>query len=262
MKSLKYLNPFIAVIIFITLACKKEVNNVSNTNIVIKDDSDKNIIKMDSMLSEKHKASLGEIIEKLPTKEKLVALTFDACEYKKPSYFDTTILNFLVREKIPITIFVSGKFALRNSAELKKISQYDFVEIENHSLNHFNHTELLNEEEIRKEVLENEEVLKEITGKKTMFFRFPGGNYNQKALSLLKNLNYPVVHWTFVSGDYDKHISPQRLYNRVIRNIQPGSILIFHINGRGYGTAEALPYIVNYLKENNYKFTKLEDIFE
>ncbi len=249
-------------IIFLStfLCCEKETINKSNSYYLT--DSTKDIVKKDTSKIKKRKPPLGKIIESLPTEEKVIALTFDACEYKKPSYFDYTILNFIIKEKIPVTIFVSGRFALRNKDELSKISKYEFIEIENHSLSHFNHSELLNESDFVNEVKENENIIKEITGKKTKYFRFPGGNYDNKSLNILKSLNYPVIHWSFVSGDFSKKITPRKLYERVIKNVKSGSILIFHINGRGYSTGEALPLIYNFLKENNFKFVKLEDIFE
>jgi hypothetical protein len=49
------------------------------------------------------------------------------------------------------------------------------------------------------------------------------------------------------------------LVDHVIRNTKPGSILIFHANGRGYKTGEALPEIVRILKQKGYRFVRLED---
>lgn len=246
--------------LYFTYMCKKNIGNQINDNI-LKDTVaiEKNA---DTQYFSKSKAPLGKIIESLPTQEKIIALTFDACEYKKPSYFDTTILNYLINEKIPVTIFVSGRFAKRNFDMLKSISQYQFIEIENHSLSHYNHTEKLSISEIEYEVSENDKIITEITGKHTKFFRFPGGNYNQRSLAVIKDLGYPVIHWTFVSGDYDKKMTTQKLYRRVINNIHPGCILIFHINGNGHGTQGALPYIIDFIRKNDYQLVKLEDIFE
>ncbi len=197
-----------------------------------------------------------------PSSEKLVALTFDACETKTPSYFDLRILDFLLRTKTPFTLFISGRFARRpiNSLILRALSRLDFVEIENHSLNHIQHMERLNDIEIIHEVKEDERIITSITGKKTRFFRFPGGNCNDHAVRVVESLGYRVAHWTFPSGDPDKNITPERLERWVIQKTKPNSILIFHINGRGYSTAKALPVIVHALKEKGYRFVKLNSV--
>ena len=158
----------------------------------------------------------GAVITRLPTQKKIVAITFDACETQSPSYFDERILSTLLNEKIPFTLFVSGKFAKRNAGRLAEISKLDFVGVENHSLNHIQHMEALKEEEIIQELQENETVLKGITLKKTEFFRFPGGNYDEKTLKMVEHLGYRVVHWSFASGDADKNIPKERLYTRVV----------------------------------------------
>ena len=44
----------------------------------------------------------------------------------------------------------------------------------------------------------------------------------------------------------------------MLSETRPGSILIFHINGRGWSTGEALPHIVEELKRRGYRFTTLQ----
>jgi peptidoglycan/xylan/chitin deacetylase (PgdA/CDA1 family) len=202
----------------------------------------------------------AEIITKLPTQEKVVALTFDACETRTPSFFDEKILHYLLEQQIPFTLFVSGKFASRNRDELSKLPQLDFVEIENHSLTHPQHLERLNPDGVKKEVLDNERLLLEITQKKTRFFRFPAGNYDPKTLALVESLGYRVVHWSFASGDPDNKLAAGKLTSWVLAKTRPGSILIFHINGRGYQTGTALPAIVKTLQGRGYRFVKLEEL--
>jgi len=199
------------------------------------------------------------IITKLPTKENVIALTFDACETKSPAYFDEGILSYLIKEKIPFTVFVSGKFGLRNKERLKELSKLDFIEIENHSFNHFQHMENLTSGQVEKEVTENENLIFEITGKRTGLFRFPGGNYNKQNIETVENLGYRVVHWRIPASDPDRHVTKGRLVKWVLYNAQPGDILIFHINGKGYKTAEALPEITDSLKKRGYRFVKPEE---
>jgi peptidoglycan/xylan/chitin deacetylase (PgdA/CDA1 family) len=189
-----------------------------------------------------------------------MALTFDACETQTPSRFDERILGFLVNEKIPFTLFVSGKFARRNSERLAEISKLEFAGVENHSLNHVQHMEGLKEEQVIYEVRENETLLDGITARKTKFFRFPGGHYDEKTLSIVERMGYQVVHWTFASGDAGRHTPRDRLYAWVTSKTKAGSILIFHINGRGYHTGEILPGLAKDLRQKGYEFVRLEGV--
>src|SRR3990172_7226121 len=47
---------------------------------------------------------------RLNTGQKVLALTFDACGGPKGKGFDDKLINFLGREKIPVTLFISGKW--------------------------------------------------------------------------------------------------------------------------------------------------------
>ena len=107
--------------------------------------------------------------------------------------------------------------------------------------------------------MEAEKLIQKLTGKRPIYFRFPGGNYDERTLRIVEGLGYKVVHWTFPSGDPDKRITPQRLASHVINNTKPGAILIFHANGRGYSTGEAMPIIVEELKKRGYNFVRLEE---
>jgi peptidoglycan/xylan/chitin deacetylase (PgdA/CDA1 family) len=119
--------------------------------------------------------------------------------------------------------------------------------------------ERLSPDDVKKEVMALDDQMKKMIGKKTKYFRFPGGNYDAKTLKLIEDMNYKVVHWTFPSGDPDKHVTAPKLRSWVVSKARPGNVLIFHINGRGYSTGEALPQIVNDLRKKGIKFVKLED---
>lgn len=200
------------------------------------------------------------VISQLPGNDKVIALTFDACETKTPSYLDEKIVSFLLSEHIPFTIFVSGKFARRNGEALRSLASTGLVELENHSLSHVQHMERLSNEAITREVLECEGLLSQIVGRRPLFFRFPAGNYDQRSLGLVESLGYRVVHWSFASGDPDKQLSPQRLSAWVLRRAKLGNILIFHVNGRGYSTGAALPEIVAELRKRDMQFVRLDSV--
>ncbi|WP_054774803.1 polysaccharide deacetylase family protein [Methylogaea oryzae] len=173
---------------------------------------------------------------------------------------DESIAAYLAREKIPFTLFASGKFARRNRERLAELAALPFVELENHSDSHHLHMERLSRAQQQGEVIGNEAPLAAITGRKPRFFRFPGGYYDGAALKAVEDLGYRVVHWSFASGDPDRHLSAERLYRGVVEQSRPGGILIFHINGRGYQTGAALPRIVETLRQRGYRFVRLDEL--
>ncbi len=205
-------------------------------------------------------AFADDVITRLPAppKDKIVALTFDACETKTPAFLDRSISDFLLREQIPFTVFACGRFARHNGDALKDLTRHDFVEIENHSMNHDNHMERMDDATIRHEVLDTQAMLGGITGNATKFFRFPAGNYDARALATVESCGHRVVHWTFASGDPAKTLTPEREREWVLEKTRPDNILIFHINGRGWSTGQALPEIVKPLKDGGYHFARLD----
>jgi peptidoglycan/xylan/chitin deacetylase (PgdA/CDA1 family) len=247
---------YVLLFLFFLCGCNNTQKEINSIKI---DTLSKTLTVSDSIKTRKPEIFSPGIITKLPSEEKIIALTFDACETKTPAYLDEGILSYLIEEKIPFTIFVSGKFAMHNKERLREISELDFVEVENHSLNHFQHMERLTDEKVKSEVLENEKIISDITGKKTKFFRFPGGNFNQRVLDDVESIGYKVVHWRVPGSDPEKRVSTKNLTRWVLYCAEPGDILIFHINGRGYKTAKALPIIVEQLREKEYRFVKLEE---
>jgi peptidoglycan/xylan/chitin deacetylase (PgdA/CDA1 family) len=46
----------------------------------------------------------------------------------------------------------------------------------------------------------------------------------------------------------------------VTRRCRPGSIIIMHVNGRGWHTAEALPEILRRLRAKGYRFVTVSQL--
>ncbi|MBI1211571.1 MAG: polysaccharide deacetylase family protein [Alphaproteobacteria bacterium] len=201
----------------------------------------------------------ADVVTALPTKEKVIALTFDACEQGKPVAFDRAVLDYLLDNRIPFTVFVTGRFVQTNTEDVTELSKLDFVEIENHSWSHPNHMEKLSLTKVRDQVVRAQAAIEAATGRQPQFFRFPAGNYNRSDLKLIESLGYKVVHWSWATGDPSPLESRNGLIRRAQVLTQPGNILIFHINGRGVHTAEALPVIIDDLRKRGFRFAKLAD---
>jgi len=203
-------------------------------------------------------AARAEVIMRLPTNERVVALTFDACEQQRPMKLDTTISNYLVAHRIPFTLFLSGRFVQDNAEAVRALASLDFVELENHSWNHPNWMQRLSDAEVREQVLGTDAEIARLTGRRTAFFRFPATNYNARTLADVEGLGFRVVHYRWEVGDPDPHETADRIVRETLEGTRPGDILIYHINGRGWHTGEALPRMIAGLQEKGYRFVLLK----
>jgi len=201
----------------------------------------------------------ADVILRLPTQERVVALTFDACEQQRAMKLDTGISDYLVAHRVPFTLFLSGRFVRDNEAAIAKLAALDFVEMENHSWDHPNRMPKLDDGEVRAEILKADDEIARVTGRHTAFFRFPAITYDARTLGLAESLGFRVVHYRWETGDPDPHETATRIVRETMEGVRPGDILIHHINGRGWHTAEALPRLVEGLKAKGYRFVLLRD---
>lgn len=206
-------------------------------------------------------AAQAEVVERLPTRDKVVALTFDACEARGgPATFDRKLLDYLEAEKLPFTIFATGLFAERNAGDLARLAKSPLVEVENHSFDHPQHMERLDGGAVVAEVERADAAIMAATGRKPLYFRFPAGNYDAATLAAVEGTGHTVVHWRWPSGDPAKGLEPARLRDWVLSQVKPGDVLIFHINGRAPATHVALPEVVAELRRRGYGFVRLDEV--
>jgi peptidoglycan/xylan/chitin deacetylase (PgdA/CDA1 family) len=200
------------------------------------------------------------VITRLPTRAREVALTFDACEAVERAQLDHGITDFLVARRVPFTVFMGGRFARDNAADVRELAQHEFVSIENHSWSHPRDMRELDDERVRSEVRRAAAMIESTTGRRTTLFRFPGGNADDRTVGLVRALGYQVVHWRWAEGDPSPTVAADRLVDQTLARTRPGDILIFHVNGRGWHTAEALPRIVDGLAARGYRFVTVAEV--
>ncbi len=202
--------------------------------------------------------SAAAIIDRLPTRERVVALTFDACEGPTPATLDTELVGILRSEGVPYTVFMGGRFARDNARAVADLAKDQRIEIENHSYSHPQDMRRLGDEQVRAEVLRAAETIRATTGRTTRFFRFPAGRADERVVSVVESLGYRVVHWRFPSGDPDPKLPADAILADTLERVRGGDILIFHINGRGVHTAAVLPRLLAELRRRGYGFVRLD----
>jgi peptidoglycan/xylan/chitin deacetylase (PgdA/CDA1 family) len=198
-------------------------------------------------------------VGRVETKEPVVALTFDACATQdQPNAFDRTVFDIIKREQIPVTIFVSGRWIEFHPDIARELAADLSIEIGNHSYSHPILTGV-RADRLADEIARTEDLISQL-GRHSVAFRPPAGVWSMRTLRMAADRKLPTVLWDVVSGDAGGHIKPQLMIEQVTRSVRPGSIVIFHINGRGPYTKDALPEIIRILRERGLRFVPLSQL--
>jgi peptidoglycan/xylan/chitin deacetylase (PgdA/CDA1 family) len=198
-------------------------------------------------------------IRRVDTTEPAVALTFDACATRTQTYgFDRKVYEILAREKVPATIFTSGHWVDGHAAEMAELARDPLISFGDHSYDH-PHMSRLPAARVGEEIDHTEAALGRY-GKKSVAFRPPFGDWNRRVVEVVRARGLPTVTWDVVSGDPSKKTTKPGMIRNVVEHARPGSIVIFHINGRGWETAEALPEILTGLRARGLRFVSLAEL--
>ena len=198
-------------------------------------------------------------IRYIDTTEPTVAITFDACATRThPAGFDRRVFEVVKREQVPVTIFVSGRWVEAHPGIMGELAVDPQVEFGDHSYDH-PHMAHLPVARIVEEIDQTEAALAKY-GKRSVAFRPPFGEWSHRLVYVVQELRLPTVTWDVVSGDPSVHTTADRMIRNVLDNARPGSIIIFHINGRGVKTADALPTILQGLRERGLRFVHVSQL--
>ena len=199
----------------------------------------------------------GGTVRSLPvysveTQEKKISISFD-CAWG--TEYTDELLDVLERENVRATFFMVEFWTEKYPEYVKKIDEKGH-EIGTHSATH-SYMSKLSEEEIRQELTSSSQAIEEVTGKKTQLFRPPYGDYDDLLIDTAKSMGLYSIQWDVDSLDW-KDLSANDIAMRVINRVQNGSIILCHNNG--LHTAEALPVILDTLKNKGYEFVPVGEL--
>lgn len=177
--------------------------------------------------------------------EKKVALTFDAAWGADKTL---KILEILEKYDVKATFFLVGFWLDKYPEETKAIAESG-CEIGNHSNNHLQMSKL-SEEKITEELNYVNDKVYELTGKKPTYFRPPFGDYDNELIDTAEKLGLTTIQWSVDSLDW-KGLSATEITSRVVKNVQNGSIVLFHNNSDNI--LEALPLVLANLINRGYE---------
>lgn len=187
-----------------------------------------------------------DFIWNLPNKNQEVYLTFD--DGPTPVITDQ-VFKILADFDALATFFLVGENLEANPSYLTRFKELGHS-VGNHSYSHHNgwHTD---KEIYLQDVKRCNDILP------GNLFRPPYGKITRAQAKEVK-LEYKLVMWDVLSGDFDPSVDSQKCESNVIENVESGSIIVFHDSVKASETMlTALPKILENLSKRGFKFAAL-----
>jgi len=201
----------------------------------------------------------GDIISRVETTEKVVALTFD--DGPMPGRTQT-ILSILKENETKATFFLVGEAVSAHPQEAALIIKAGH-EVGNHSYTHqrmvFKSTSFISDELKR-----TDDALREAGAVDPIHFRPP---YGKKLVVLpyyLWRNDILSIGWDVEPESYGQAVNNiADISQHVINNVKPGSIILLHVMFKSREpTMNAVPQIIEGLKAKGYRFLTISELLE
>lgn len=193
-----------------------------------------------------------------------VALTFDACM----GATDPRILDMLVKEQIPATIFVTHRWLRRNPAAYAQMRAHpDLFEIENHGDHHIPAVDRPIEiygikaagspEAVRAEVDGGAKAIIASGAPVPTWYRDATAVYSADAIRQIKAMGYKIGGFS-INGDGGSLLGAAAA-ERAFERAKDGDVIIAHINQPTHVAGEGVVKGIKALKARGYRFVRLMD---
>ncbi|MBQ9766846.1 MAG: glycoside hydrolase family 11 protein [Lachnospiraceae bacterium] len=187
------------------------------------------------------------------TPSKMVALTFD----DGPSTTTTTqILDVLDNYGVKATFFLIGQQINSSTQSILQRQNSSGHELANHSYTHSDMTSM-SWSTIQSEISQTNNLINSYTGQTPKFFRPPYISVNSTM--------YSAIDMAFVQGimcnDWEDSTSASQRANTVLSSVSNGSIVLLHDYQGNSQTVQALPTIIEGLKNQGYTFVTMSQLF-
>lgn len=183
------------------------------------------------------------------TKDKVVWLTFDDGPIPDVTEW---VLQQLEKHHAKATFFCIGDNVRKNPEIFRKVIESGHS-IGNHTFNHLKGWETGTSEYIENVELCAVEIRKQWSAD-CKIMRPPYGKIKRKQARILRKSGYKIIMWDIVSADFDQTIPPEQCLDNVLKNVEPGSIIVFHDSVKAWKNLEyALPKTLEFLSKNGYR---------
>ena len=201
------------------------------------------------------KAIFPKYIWDIPNHEKKVYLTFD--DGPIPEITEWTLAQ-LKKHNAKATFFCIGDNIEKHPEVFQKVIDEGHA-IGNHTFNHLKGWETSLEDYVENTKKCSETMANcQLNTEHCQLFRPPYGKIKPSQAGALRKLDYKIIMWDIISMDFDQTITPEECLNNVLKNIESGSIIVFHDSLKAWKNLEyVLPKTLAFLNEKRFVCEKL-----
>ncbi len=203
----------------------------------------------------------------LRTEGPQVCFTADACGGPNGSGYNAALIDLLITQQIPATLFINKRWAEANPAVFQDLVASPLFEIANHGTNHlplsvqgksaYKIAGTASIDEVVDEVWDNHEFLTKEVGTAPRFFRSGTAHYDEIAATIVRDLGEMPVNFD-VNADAGATYDANQIIS-ACRDAKPGSILIAHMNQPQSATAEGMKTAFAEMTSRGLTFSTLSD---
>jgi peptidoglycan-N-acetylglucosamine deacetylase len=200
------------------------------------------------------KRMFSNYVWNIPNNENKVYLTFD--DGPTPEITEWTLAQ-LKSYNAKATFFCIGD-NVRKFPEIYQRISHEGHSTGNHTYNHLNGWKTSTNDYIDNVKLHQTERSK-LNTEHSLLFRPPYGKIKPSQSKNLRNLGYKIIMWDVISYDFDGKTAPEKCVENVLKNVQSGSIIVFHDSKKAFKNLEyVLPRTLKFLNENGFVCEKID----
>ncbi|MFZ4855177.1 MAG: polysaccharide deacetylase family protein [Desulfuromonadaceae bacterium] len=204
---------------------------------------------------------------RLDTDQKVIALTLDACGSNGGKGVDSRLLEFLIQEQIPATLFINGRWIDTNPDLFRQLAANPLFEIANHGIRHkpasatgrsiygIDGTKSLIE--VVEEIELNARKIEAISGVRPKLYRSGTAYYDEIAVQISLELGHEVAGYSLL-GDAGATWSADQVKTALLKAV-PGDIALLHMNHPEAGTGAGIMAAVPELKKRGFRFARMSE---
>ena len=138
------------------------------------------------------------------------------------------ILDTLKEKGVKAIFFITGDFAKAEPELVQRMIDEGHV-VGNHSWKHPNYSGL-SVEEAEQDLMKLHDYVKENFNYTMRYFRFPAGNFSERALAEVQQLGYKSLFWSFAYKDWltDDQPDEAESLTKIVDSACPGMVYLLH----------------------------------